>query len=148
MNGTTPVRLLGIEWVGVTAENGRKLAVSVALIVFLLVLRSLLRAAVRVALRGERGRRRKARFWAEQSVQLAAVLGIALGLLSIWFDDPTRLATAFGLLGAGVAFALQRVITAFAGYVVILNGETFTVGDRINMGGVRGDVLAVGFMQT
>src|SRR5436305_6129295 len=43
---------------------------------------------------------------------------------------------------------MQKVVTAFAGYLVILRGKTFTVGDRITMGGVRGDVVALGFMQT
>jgi small-conductance mechanosensitive channel len=47
-----------------------------------------------------------------------------------------------------VAFALQRVITAVAGYFVILRGKTFNVGDRIVMGGVRGDVIDLSFMQT
>ena len=61
---------------------------------------------------------------------------------------PTRLATALGLVTAGLAFALQRVVTAVAGYVVILRGRTFNVGDRIVMGGVRGDVIALGFLQT
>ena len=42
----------------------------------------------------------------------------------------------------------QRVVTALAGYVVIMRGNTFTVGDRITMGGVRGDVIALTFMQT
>lgn len=37
-----------------------------------------------------------------------------------------------------VQLALQRVVTAFAGYLVILRGKTFTLGDRITMGGIRG----------
>ncbi len=49
---------------------------------------------------------------------------------------------------AGLAFALQKVITALAGYLVILRGDTFNVGDRITMGGVRGDVIALGFVRT
>ena len=43
---------------------------------------------------------------------------------------------------------LQKVVTAVAGYFVILRGKTFNVGDRIVMGGVRGDVIALGFIQT
>jgi small-conductance mechanosensitive channel len=35
-----------------------------------------------------------------------------------------------------------------AGYFVLLRGKTFNVGDRIKMGGVRGDVIALGFIQT
>lgn len=69
-------------------------------------------------------------------------------MVSIWFDDPARLATGLGLVTAGLAFALQKVITAIAGYFVILRGQTFNVGDRISMGGVRGDVIALSFTQT
>jgi small-conductance mechanosensitive channel len=71
-----------------------------------------------------------------------------IGLISIWFNEPGRLGTAAGFFTAGVAFALQRVITAFAAYLIILRGKTFNVGDRIMMGGVRGDVISLGFMQT
>ncbi len=88
------------------------------------------------------------RFWTRQGINLATAILLLLGVLSIWFNDPNRLATGLGLVSAGVAFALQRVITALAGYVVILRGQTFNVGDRITMGGVRGDVIALGFLQT
>jgi small-conductance mechanosensitive channel len=87
-------------------------------------------------------------FWAKQGVSLAVAAILILGILSIWFDNPARLAAVLGLIGAGVAFAMQRVITAVAGYFVILRGKTFNVGDRILMGGVRGDVIGLSFMQT
>ena len=87
-------------------------------------------------------------FWAKQGVSLIVAAILLLGILSIWFDNPARLASALGLIGAGIAFALQRVITAVAGYFVILRGKTFNVGDRIVMGGVRGDVIGLSFMQT
>jgi len=83
-----------------------------------------------------------------QAANLITGTLLVLGLLSIWFDDPTRLATALGLVAAGLAFAMQRVVTSLAGYFVILRGNTFTVGDRITMGGVRGDVVRLGFIQT
>ncbi len=101
---------------------------------------------VRLVLHGRRNER--TRFWSRQGINLATAVLVLLGLLSIWFDDPTRLATAVGLVTAGLAFALQKVITAVAGYFVILRGDTFSVGDRITMGGVRGDVIALGFIKT
>src|SRR6185503_653133 len=52
------------------------------------------------------------------------------------------------VLSAGLAFALQKVVTSFAGYFVILRGNTFNVGDRIKMGSVRGDVISLNFIQT
>jgi small-conductance mechanosensitive channel len=87
-------------------------------------------------------------FWGKQGVSLIVAGILILGIMSIWFDNPARLAAFLGLVGAGVAFALQRVITAVAGYFVILRGKTFNVGDRILMGGVRGDVVGLSFMQT
>jgi small-conductance mechanosensitive channel len=89
-----------------------------------------------------------ARFWWRQAIRLGTA-GVALLLLvSIWFDDPRRLTTAAGLVTAGLAIALQRVVTAFAAYFVILRGRLFRVGDRLVMGGVRGDVIALSFIRT
>jgi len=144
----TVLHFLGINWVGLTEQNGRKLLLSIGFCIAIAVVRTLVRNLCRVVLRGEAPRAIQARFWAHQAINLSSSLLVVLGLASIWFDDPARLATALGLVGAGLAFALQRVITAFAGYVVILRGNNFTVGDRISMGGVRGDVLSLGFMQT
>ncbi len=134
------VRLLGFDW-----QNGRKLLITVALFLALYMLTKLLRRIPR-AVRGHAAQ--PAAFWTGQGISLLMfVLGI-VGFVSIWFDNPARLATGVGLIGAGLAFALQKVITSFAGYFVILRGKTFNVGDRITMGGVRGDVIALSFLQT
>jgi len=142
------LHLFGINWFGFTEQNGRKLLLSIGFFLAVALVRALVRSAARIALRGETPRAIQTRFWAYQTINLSSALLVALVLMSIWFDDPARLATALGLVGAGLAFALQRVITAFAGYVLILRGNNFTVGDRISMGGVRGDVMLLGFMQT
>ena len=122
------MELFGIRLVGVNAENGQKLLYSLVLFLVVLLLRRGLRAATSRVLRG-RGDE-QGRFWTRQAINLGTALLLVLGLLSVWFDDPTRLATALGLVTAGLAFALQKVVTAVAGYFVILRGHTFTVGDR------------------
>lgn len=138
------LQFFGIHLVGATPENLRKLIVSLVLIALVLAFTWVARRLLR-----DFGRRQsKARFWTRQAISLLAALVIIIGLVSVWFDDPTRLATALGLITAGLAFALQRVITAFVGYIIIMRGKTFNVGDRIVMGGVRGDVIALSFMQT
>jgi small-conductance mechanosensitive channel len=96
-------------------------------------------------LRPERERRR---FWMVQGLRLVLLALLIWGVLRIWFVDSGRLGTVAGIATAGVAVALQRVITSFAGYLIVLRGRVYAVGDRITLGGVRGDVVAVGFMQT
>jgi len=140
------VELLGVKLTGVNAENGRKLIFTIVFIGVMMLVSAGLRGLVHLVL-GE-PKNVKTAFWSRQAIRLATAVLLILGLTSIWFDNPTRLATAFGLVTAGLAFALQRVVTAVAGYFVLLWGETFNVGDRIVMGGVRGDVVALSFIQT
>ena len=142
------MEIFGITWVGINSENGKKLLLSVIFIAVVLLISAALRGLVNLILGRTDHATTQSRFWTRQGVSLLATLIIVIGVVSIWFNDPTRLATAFGLMSAGLAFALQQVITAIAGYFVILRGSTFTVGDRISMGGVRGDVLRLGFIQT
>jgi small-conductance mechanosensitive channel len=137
------VEIFGVELVGLSAESGRKLLLTLAAIALIWGAGTVLGVAARRLLRRDR-----AFFWARQGVRLATALLIGLAVISIWFDDPARLATGLGLVTAGLAFALQKLITALAGYFVILRGQTFNVGDRISMGGVRGDVIALSFTQT
>ena len=79
------------------------------------------KAVVRELLRGRYNER--VWFWTGQGINLVTAVLFILGLLAIWFDNPNRLATAVGLVTAGVAFALQKVITALAGYFVILQRQ-------------------------
>jgi small-conductance mechanosensitive channel len=140
------LQVFGVKLIGINAENGRKLLLSIVLILFLLLLNKVLSW-----LSGKIFTRRdsiRVTFWSQQAIHIFTAAILILGLVSIWFEDPTKLTTAAGMVTAGIAFALQRVITAFAGYFVILRGKTFNVGDRIVMAGVRGDVIDLGFMQT
>ena len=138
--------VFGVHLVGIGPLTGRKLLVTLGFIAALYVASYLLRFLLRIILRDASGGR--AAFWSRQGVKLLTVIVLVVGVISIWFDDPGRLGTAAGLVTAGIAVALQRVVTSFAAYFIILRGRVYTVGDRITMGGVRGDVVALGFMQT
>ena len=134
----------GVKLLGFDTQHGHKLLVTVVFFAILYLIGLILRVTAR-ALGGER---QKTAFWTHQGISLLLFIVGILGFLSIWFDNPTRLATGLGLLSAGLAFAMQKVVTSFAGYFVILRGKTFNVGDRISMGGVRGDVISLNFIQT
>jgi small-conductance mechanosensitive channel len=138
--------IFGIELLGVNGETGGKLLLTIAYVTVIVLIRRGLRHTADLVLRRYPGDQRE--FWTRQVFNLTTALLVIVGLLSIWLDDPRRLSTAVGLVTAGLAFALQRVVTAVAGYFVILRGKAFHVGDRIVMGGVRGDVLGLGLFET
>ncbi len=140
------LQIFGIRLFGVNAQNGQRLLFSIVLLSFLYACSRFGTALSRKG--GDDLRRRNVSFWIGQVVSISVTLVGLIGLVSIWFDDPKRLTTAVGLITAGLAFALQQVITSFAGYLLILRGNTFSVGDRITMGGIRGDVIALHFFQT
>ena len=74
---------------------------------------------------------------------------LAIFLLSLVFSDKlSSLTVAFGVAGAGIAFALQEVITSVAGWVAMSFGRFYSVGDRVELGGIRGDVVDIGVLRT
>jgi len=134
----------GVKLLGVNQQNAHKFLFTLILFAGLYILSKALRfTAHKIG-----GERQRTAFWTKQGVSLTTFILAIVGFCSIWFDNPTRLTTGVGLVSAGVAFALQKVITSFAGYFVILRGKTFNVGDRIKMGSVRGDVISLNFIQT
>jgi len=78
---------------------------------------------------------------------LSAAAAIAI-ILHIWFPDTQSLVVAVGVISAGVVIALQDVIRNFAGGILILTGNLYHVGDRIEIGGETGDVMDIGVMNT
>jgi small-conductance mechanosensitive channel len=140
------LEVFGVKLVGLTAENGRKFLLTLAFVGISILLSRGLQMLAGVAFHQRRNVR--VQFWIQQGIKIVASLVLVVGVLSIWFDNPARLTTMVGLVSAGLAIALQRVVTAFAAYVVILRGKVFHIGDRIAMSGVRGDVIDLGFIRT
>ncbi len=59
----------------------------------------------------------------------------------IWFAGFQAVSTYLGLLSAGLAIALQTPLVNLAGWAFILWRQPFKVGDRIEIGNDRGDVI-------
>jgi small-conductance mechanosensitive channel len=74
---------------------------------------------------------------------------VAILFLVILFEDRLgRLSLALGVAGAGVVVALRDVIASFAGWIVIGSSRLYTVGDRIQIGTTKGDVIDISIMRT
>lgn len=121
---------------------GRTLAIVVG-IVLLAVVVAFLRQLGKRRVPDEENRHRVNRFF--------LVVGIVLGLLwtaAILFKNPGQFTLAFGAIGAGVAFAVQEVIASVAGWLTILLAQFYRVGDRVELGGIKGDVIEIGLLRT
>lgn len=83
--------------------------------------------------------------------KVANLLGYALFIASIMFvynDKLGGVGVALGVVGAGVAFALQEVITSIAGWLSILMSDSVKVGNRLKIGDVKGDIIDIGILKT
>ncbi len=70
-------------------------------------------------------------------------------IVSVLFSDKLGgMTVALGVAGAGVAFALQEVIASIAGWVAVSFGNFYKVGDRVQLGGIMGDVIDIGVLRT
>ena len=90
----------------------------------------------------------KSRYTATKVISVLEILLMAVIVARIWVEDVSTLVVFFGIIGAGVAIALQDVFKNFAGSITILLSGTYSVGDRIEIDGRYGDVMDIGIMNT
>tara|TARA_R110000868_G_scaffold159516_9_gene388413 strand:+ start:2285 stop:3169 length:885 start_codon:yes stop_codon:yes gene_type:complete len=83
-----------------------------------------------------------------KSINFLATALFILGVTITYNDKLSGLTMAFGVAGAGIAFALQEVIASIAGWAAISFGDFFKIGDRVQLGGIKGDVIDIGVLRT
>jgi small-conductance mechanosensitive channel len=121
---------------------GKVVLMAVAIAAILVLIRLLRRAALR------RLQDSSARYQARKAVNFVGFAAILVTLLVGFSDKLGGLSVAFGVAGAGVAFALQEVIASMAGWVAVSFGGFYRVGDRVQLGGIKGDVIDIGILRT
>lgn len=95
--------------------------------------------------RMESMKRRARRLWLVR-VRNATLLLFLLGLTMIWFDEMLHVATALALVAAAFAIATKELWLNLTGYLFRSGAHFFTVGDRIEVGELHGDVIDHGPM--
>lgn len=88
------------------------------------------------------------RYRARKFVSFLSYLVGALVVLAAFSTRLGGLSVAFGVAGAGVAFALQEVIASIAGWIAISAGGFYSPGDRVKLGTITGDVIDVSILRT
>ena len=135
------------DFLDLLADNGSPAGIAVTTVVIIgvaLVLRVILVPLVRRRHREDAYRR----YWAGKIVSYVIFTTAVIALIVIWAPLGGRLSVILGFATAGIAFAMQEVIGALFGWLNILAGRIYTVGDRIEVGGVRGDVMDITPLRT
>ena len=84
--------------------------------------------------------------WRKGTTYAALALGAIL-VGRTWIPGAKELATFLGLFAAGVAIALKDPVTNLVGWVFVVWRRPFEVGDRIEIGGHKGDVIDIRLQQ-
>ncbi|MBC8453630.1 mechanosensitive ion channel [PVC group bacterium] len=73
----------------------------------------------------------------------AVTLLIVIVLVVFFLEDLKAIVTVLGLVGAAVIIALQDLCSAFAGWFVITASRKMHIGDRVEIDGLRGEVIDI-----
>lgn len=73
---------------------------------------------------------------------------VLIVVLSFLFQNLYAAALSFGLISLVLGFALQAPIASFIAWLYIVFRRPYHVGDRIQLGKLRGDVLEIGYLDT
>src|ERR1700726_1866073 len=92
--------------------------------------------------------RADARYKVRKFLVFSGYVSILVFLAIVFEDRLGRLSFALGVIGAGVAVALQNVLASFAGAFSIGFSKLYAVGDRVQIGDTRGDVIDIGLLRT
>jgi small-conductance mechanosensitive channel len=73
---------------------------------------------------------------------------LAFGLFIIWAAELQALAVSFVVLAMAIVWATKETLACVQGGMYRISSNAFEVGDRINIGGIRGDVIEPGLLST
>jgi small-conductance mechanosensitive channel len=130
------------DFTGLSPALQRRIALTVAALVGLYLLRRLVLRLASPRLEDPKSRYKLGKSTAYVTYVLGAII-----LLEIWLETVGNLGTFLGLLTAGLAIALKDLVSNLAGWGFILLRQPFEVGDRIQIGEHRGDVVDIRIFQ-
>jgi len=81
-------------------------------------------------------------------IRILAMLTIFMIVIAFLFENWYTAAVSLGLFSLILGFALQTPISSFIGWLYIIIRNPYKIGDRIQLGSFRGDVVEIGYLDT
>lgn len=91
---------------------------------------------------------RPARYNLTRVLNLVVTIAVIIIILSVLFSSWYTALVSLGLLSLILGFALQTPITSLIGWIYLLIRQPYRVGDRIQIGSAKGDVIDVSYLDT
>lgn len=88
------------------------------------------------------------RYRTRKFVNYIGYFAVVLMIMVVYSSQLSGLTVFLGVAGAGIAFALQEVIASIAGFIAINFSNFYKVGDRVMLGGIKGDVVDISILRT
>lgn len=73
---------------------------------------------------------------------------IAIFVITIWIPQIQSFAISIAAIAVAVVVSLKEIIMLFTGVFIRTTADLLTVGDRIEINGLKGDVIRAGFITT
>jgi small-conductance mechanosensitive channel len=88
------------------------------------------------------------RYKTQKSIEIIGYIFLAILSVTYFSGTLKNFTIIIGLFTAGIAFTLQELILSIAGSVYIFLVKVYQPGDRIEINGIKGDVIDVDSMYT
>ena len=111
--------------------------------IFILIVALIIRKTLQKVILRQQIPSQTAYFWNKAVSYGVAFLTVFI-VGSMWLYGVQNVATFLGLLSAGLAFALREPIINLAGWLFILIRQPLSLGDRIEIDSIKGDVIDMG----
>lgn len=86
-------------------------------------------------------------YYSKRIIGYSSTFLVILILCGIWIQGFGSIGTYLGIASAGIAIALHETIANIAGWFFILWRKPFVIGDRIQIGETKGDVIDLRLFQ-
>lgn len=130
-------------WTGFSDENVNKIVTSLISIFVILIIGYIARLFAKRHFE-DTETHYHARKWINNGVFIISFVVV----IAIYSDQLGGLTVFISAIGVGITFALQEVIASAAGWIAVTVGRYYRTGDRVQLGGIKGDVIDISVLRT
>ena len=123
--------------------GGHELITTAVVVGVLLLLRSMI---LRIAYRNVEDKFDRLRY--KRGLSYIILLLAIFLLLPTWLPQLRNIATFLGIFGAGFLIITRELWLCFSGWAYIMIRRPYVIGDRIQLGGIAGDVIDIRMFET